>query len=304
MRDFFKGFKFKIIVCVFALVLGVVIYAAVSGGFSTFPENVLSTIAKPFVSVSNAVSQWVEDTLDKFANADRYKSENEELKDKLNEQYRQIIELENVKHENDQLKEILKIKEENSDFEFSAPCNIIAHNSNDAYAGFTIDRGSDDGISLYDPVMTSNGLIGMVSEIAPNYAKVSTILSDEINVGVMTFDSKVTGILDNDIKNANEGNCLMSYITKDSGIKKGEIVKSVAGDAARGQRKIPEHTRREGKQSEEYRRGYPARQARVRHGRLRQRQILAHKRNTVQDPRRREEPRQGAPRQVRRDRRA
>lgn len=229
MRDFFKGFKFKIIVCVFALVLGVVIYAAVSGGFSTFPENVLSTIAKPFVSVSNAVSQWVEDTLDKFANADRYKSENEELKDKLNEQYRQIIELENVKHENDQLKEILKIKEENSDFEFSAPCNIIAHNSNDAYAGFTIDSGSDDGISLYDPVMTSNGLIGMVSEIAPNYAKVSTILSDEINVGVMTFDSKVTGILDNDIKNANEGNCLMSYITKDSGIKKGEIVKSVAG---------------------------------------------------------------------------
>ena len=74
--------------------LGVVIYAAVSGGFSTFPENVLSTIAKPFVTVSNAVSQWVEGTLDKFANADRYKSENEELKDKLNEQYRQIIELE------------------------------------------------------------------------------------------------------------------------------------------------------------------------------------------------------------------
>ena len=67
MRDFFKGFKFKIIVCAFALVLGVVIYAAVSGGFSTFPENVLSTIAKPFVTVSNAVSQWVEGTLDKFA---------------------------------------------------------------------------------------------------------------------------------------------------------------------------------------------------------------------------------------------
>lgn len=229
MRDFFKGFKFKIIVCVFALVLGIVIYAAVSGGFSTFPENVITTVTKPFVAVSNAVSQWVEDTLDKFVNADRYKTENDELRDKLNEQYKQIIDLENVKHENDQLKEILKIKEENEDFEFSAPCNIISRNSNDAYAGFTIDRGSDDGIALYDPVMTSNGLIGMVCEIAPNYAKVATILSDEINVGVMTFDSKVTGILDNDIKNANEGNCLMSYITKDSGIKEGEIVKSVAG---------------------------------------------------------------------------
>lgn len=229
MRDFFKGFKFKIIICIFAVVLGVVIYAAVSGGFSTVPETVISTITKPFVVASNAVSQWVEDTIDKFTNADRYKTENEELRNKLNEQYKQIIDLENVKNENDQLKQILKIKEENADFEFSPPCNIIARNTNDAYAGFTIDRGSDDGISLYDPVMTSNGLIGMVCEIAPNYAKVATILSNEINVGVMTFDSKVTGILDNDIKNANEGNCLMSYITKDSGIKDGEIVKSVAG---------------------------------------------------------------------------
>lgn len=229
MRDFFKGFKFKIIICIFAVVLGVVIYAAVSGGFSTVPETVISTITKPFVVASNAVSQWVEDTIDKFTNADRYKTENEELRNKLNEQYKQIIDLENVKNENEQLKQILKIKEENEDFEFSPPCNVIARNTNDAYAGFTIDRGSDDGISLYDPVMTSNGLIGMVCEIAPNYAKVATILSNEINVGVMTFDSKVTGILDNDIKNANEGNCLMSYITKDSGIKDGEIVKSVAG---------------------------------------------------------------------------
>lgn len=229
MRDFFKGFKFKIIICIFAVVLGVVIYAAVSGGFSTVPETVISTITKPFVVASNAVSQWVEDTIDKFTNADRYKTENEELRNKLNEQYKQIIDLENVRNENEQLKQILKIKEENEDFEFSPPCNIIARNTNDAYAGFTIDRGSDDGISLYDPVMTSNGLIGMVCEIAPNYAKVATILSNEINVGVMTFDSKVTGILDNDIKNANEGNCLMSYITKDSGIKDGEIVKSVAG---------------------------------------------------------------------------
>ena len=229
MRDFFKGFKFKIIICIFAVVLGVVIYAAVSGGFSTVPETVISTITKPFVIASNAVSQWVEDTIDKFTNADRYKTENEELRNKLNEQYKQIIDLENVKNENDQLKQILKIKEENADFEFSPPCNIISRNTNDAYAGFTLDRGSDDGISLYDPVMTSNGLIGMVCEIAPNYAKVATILSDEINVGVMTFDSKVTGILDNDIKNANEGNCLMSYITKDSDIKDGEIVKSVAG---------------------------------------------------------------------------
>lgn len=229
MRDFFSGLKFKIIICIFAVILGVVIYAAVSGGAASVPEAVFTTISRPFVVASNAVSGWVEDVIDKFVNADKYKQENDELKDKLNEMYKQIIDFEKIKTENEQLKKILQIKEENEDFEFSAPCNIIARNANDIYGGFTIDRGTDDGIELYDPVMTSDGLIGMVSEVAPNYSKVTTILSDEINVGVVSFDSKVVGIIDNDIEHANQGLCLMSYISKDSGIKEGEIVKSSAG---------------------------------------------------------------------------
>ncbi|MBQ8931972.1 MAG: rod shape-determining protein MreC [Ruminiclostridium sp.] len=229
MRDFFSSVKFKIIVCIFALVLGVVIYAAVSGGFSTIPETVITTITKPFVEASNAISNWVEDSLDKFTNADKYKNENEELKAKLNEIYKGIIDYDALKSENEQLKEILKIKEENKDFEFSAPCNIIAHNSNDVYGGFTIDRGSDDGISLYDPVMTADGLVGMVSEIGPNFAKVTTVISNEINIGIMTLESKAVGVINNDVEHANAGECLMSYIDNPENIKKGEIIKSVAG---------------------------------------------------------------------------
>ena len=214
MRDFFSSVKFKIIVCIFALVLGVVIYAAVSGGFSTIPETVITTITKPFVEASNAISNWVEDSLDKFTNADKYKSENEELKAKLNEIYKGIIDYDALKSENEQLKEILKIK---------------AHNSNDVYGGFTIDRGSDDGISLYDPVMTADGLVGMVSEIGPNFAKVTTVISNEINIGIMTLESKAVGVINNDVEHANAGECLMSYIDNPENIKKGEIIKSVAG---------------------------------------------------------------------------
>ncbi|MBQ8790951.1 MAG: rod shape-determining protein MreC [Ruminiclostridium sp.] len=229
MRDFFSSIKFKIIVGIFALVLGVVIYAAVSGGFSTVPETIITTITKPFVEMSNSISNWVEDTLDKFTNADKYKNENEELRAKLNEIYKGIIDYDALKSENEQLKEILKIKKENDDFEFSAPCNIISHNSNDVYGGFTIDRGSDDGISLYDPVMTADGLVGMVSEIGPNFAKVTTVISNEINIGIMTLESKAVGVINNDVEHANNGECLMSYIDNPENIKKGEIVKSVAG---------------------------------------------------------------------------
>ena len=229
MGDFFRGTKFKIIICIFALVLGVVIYAAVSGGFSTVPETIITTITKPFVDISNSISNWVEDTLDKFSNADKYKNENEELKSKLNELYNDLIDYNDIKNENEQLKQILKIKEENEDFEFSAPCNIIAHNSNDVYGGFTIDRGSDDGISLYDPVMTADGLVGMISEIGPNFSKVTTVISSEINIGIMTLESEAVGVINNDVEHANSGECLMSYIDNPDNIKKGEIIKTVAG---------------------------------------------------------------------------
>ena len=229
MRDFFGGIKFKIIVCIFAVVLGVVIYTAVSGGFSTVPETIITTITKPFVEASTAISDWVEDILDKFANSDKYQNENIELRNQLNKLYKDIIDYENIKNENEQLREILNIKKENDDFEFSAPCNIISHNSNDVYGGFTIDRGSNDGISLYDPVMTADGLVGMVSEIAPNYAKVTTIISNEINIGIMTLESNAVGVINNNAEYANVGDCLMNYIDNPNNIKKGEIVKSVAG---------------------------------------------------------------------------
>ncbi len=229
MRDFFSGFKFKIIICVFALVLGVVIYAAVSGGAASIPQAVFTEISKPFIAASNAISNWVEDTLDRFVNADKYKMQAEELTEKLNEQYQQLIDFEKIKTENEQLREALKIKEENEDFDFSPPCNIISRNQNDMNGGFMIDRGSNDGISLYDPVMTANGLVGMVSELGPDYSKVTTVLSEDLNLGVMTFESKVIGIIENDAEHAENGECLMSYISKDSGIKAGEIVKSSAG---------------------------------------------------------------------------
>ncbi len=229
MRDFFSGFKFKIIICVFALVFGVLIYAAVSGGITSLPETVLTEISKPFIAASNAVSQWVEDTLDRFVNADKYKEQAQQLTEKLNEQYQQLIDFEKIKTENEQLRKALKIKEENEDFEFSPPCNIISRSQNDITGGFMIDRGSDDGIELYDPVMDSNGLIGMISELGPNFSRVTTLLSDDLNMGVVTFESKVIGIIENDAEHADNGECLMSYISKDSGIKAGEIVKSSAG---------------------------------------------------------------------------
>lgn len=224
MRDFFRSLKFKIIVCILALILGFMVYVAISAGAASAPKTILEIITQPFVSFSTMVSDWVTETIDKFANADRYKQENEQYRQLLSEMYADVLERDKLEEENALFREMLKIAEENTDYQWSAPCKVTARNASDIFAGFTINRGTQDGIELYDPVFTSVGLVGIVTEISPFYSKVTTLLSSDIDIGVVTAESKVLGVIENDIEYAERGLCVMSYVGKGSGIKVGEAV--------------------------------------------------------------------------------
>jgi rod shape-determining protein MreC len=162
--------------------------------------------------------------IDKLVNADKYKQENEELKAALTEMYKQTMDYESLTQENERLREMLELKEENEDFVFSEPCDVIARNANDIYGGFTIDKGSDDGLSVNDPIITSIGLVGRVTSVAPNYAQVTTLMSSQVNVGVYTMRTKATGVIENDLATAEKGMCLMSDILKDADIQEGDII--------------------------------------------------------------------------------
>ncbi len=229
MKDFFQSWKFKVIICIFALVFGFMIYAAVQGGNVIFPQSILETITQPFSNAATSISGWVEDTLDTLVNAQKYKSENEELREKLNNMYEQIRDKEKTDEENAKLREMLDIEARNPDYEWSAPCSVIARNANDIYGGFTIDKGSKDGIELRDPVFTSTGLVGIISEISDHYSVVTTILSDEVTIGAVTADNNIVGIIENHAGNSLEGYCLMSYIAKNSVINTGEAVLTSGG---------------------------------------------------------------------------
>ncbi len=229
MKDFFHSLKFKIILCLLALVLGFMIYAAISGGNVIFPKSILETAAQPFVAAATAVSDWTERTLDAFLNAEKYREENVMLREKLTEMYSQIIDKNKTDEENEQLREMLEIAKENDDYEWSAPCTVIARNANDIFGGFTIDKGSSDGIELYDPVLTEIGLVGYITELSPHYAVVTTVLSPEIKIGVITAEKNVVGIIENDILYSSDGYCLMSYVNKESDISAGDVAITSGG---------------------------------------------------------------------------
>ncbi len=224
MKDFFGTKKFKILVVLMLVIIGVMIYSLTKGGYSSDSESVFGVVLEPFQKVSNTISEKVTSTLDMLFNAKKYYEENQQLKETLNEVYNDIIDYDKMARENEQYRVLFALTEEHDDYVFSAPCNIIARATNDPYHSFTIDKGSNDGIAPYDPVITSTGLVGVCYEVSRSTSRVRTLYSPRTAVGVTVLRSKATGIIEGDYEYAEQGFCRMSYISDSADIVDGDII--------------------------------------------------------------------------------
>lgn len=210
-----------------ALSSGMMIYTFTKGGYVFSGQAVLDTILNPVEKLANNISSFFGDGFERFTNADTYYDENKELKSQVS-QYKQMeADYNETKKELEELKAFMGIKEKHSDYVLSDPCKIIGYTTNDPYSSFKIDRGSnkDDGIELYDPVVTSEGLVGLVTEIAPNYSIVTTIMSSEISVSAVVSKTNDTGVIEGSLALQKEGLTQMMHIDKNAKrVKSGDLV--------------------------------------------------------------------------------
>lgn len=223
MREFFKSRRFKIILAVVAVLLGGMLYSATTGGLATLPEKVLSYVVIPVQNAAAWVSDGLTDFFTVFFDARENYEENLRLKEEISDLRKQLVDYEATKTENERLKEITGLKELQEDIEFQ-PAGVIARDPDDRFGSFTIDAGTLHGVSVRDPVVTGEGLVGYVSEVGPLYAKVVTILSPDLNVGAMEIRTKDTGNVTGSVELAAKGRTRLELLPKDTQIKAGDII--------------------------------------------------------------------------------
>lgn len=85
-----------------------------------------------------------------------------------------------LEKENEELRALLELKDYYQDYDLIAS-NVIATDVTDWYNEFTLDCGTDEGVYIGCPVITTKGLVGIVSKVSKNTCKVMTIV-DEQNV--------------------------------------------------------------------------------------------------------------------------
>ena len=224
MKEFFHSVKFKIIIALTAVLIGAMIYSVTTGGYSSGSSYLFEVIFEPVRNLSSSISDKVSRSLDMVINAEKYYNENQQLKAQLNALYNDVIDYDKVLEENKELRVMLELKEEYNNYKFSPPCTVIARTTNDPYGSFTVDKGANDGIQPGDPVVTETGIVGVCFEVSPSTSKVRTLYSPKTAVGVYTVRTKAEGIAEGGYDLAINGRIRMSYISKESDIREGDVI--------------------------------------------------------------------------------
>jgi rod shape-determining protein MreC len=77
--------------------------------------------------------------------------------------------------------------------------HVIGKDSGNWFSTFTIDKGSKDGIAADMNVMAGSGLVGIVTEVGPTWAKVRSIIDDSSNVSAMVLSTSDRCIVSGDL---------------------------------------------------------------------------------------------------------
>ncbi len=200
-----------------------IIYSVGTGGNSDFVSSICGFITAPIQRVSAMVAGGFGSFSGEFEDIDAVRAENELLKKKVREMTQKTVDYDTLKQQNDEYRKLLELKNENKNYEF-LPSTVIARDSSDYYGGFTIDKGSADGIALHDPVVTADGLVGYVTGLGVTSSKITTILSPGLEVGAVDKETRDGGTLFGEISSAKSGRTRLNYLARDCEVTVGDIV--------------------------------------------------------------------------------
>jgi len=162
-------------------------------GFADARKGPLSWVAGytvvPMQKGINTVGLWISDLTDNFSTLQDMKAENRELREKLDAMTIENNQLKQNSATLERLQELYKMDQNTADYP-KIGANVIASENSNWFTRFTIDKGSLDGIKEDMNVLSGAGLVGIVTEVGPNYSIVSSVIDDK-NVSSMiltTFD--------------------------------------------------------------------------------------------------------------------
>jgi rod shape-determining protein MreC len=182
---------------VLALVLITLSFRSGDDGPLSGVQSAGSTVLRPFAVGFERVAQpfrdgygWVDSLLDA-------RSEAEELRAEVRELRQRAIQSEFALQENDYLRRLLDYVDGPrfpTDFD-PVPAEVIGRPAGAFTQAIVIAAGSRNGVRLNDPVVTADGLVGLVTRITPRTARVQLLTDQEAAASALDVRTGAAGIV-------------------------------------------------------------------------------------------------------------
>ena len=214
MKDFFDTWKFKILVGIAVFLAAIMAYAGANGRLTAAPQEILSVAVAPFQRAAAAVSNGVSSLWEKYTNIDAILEENEKLTAENAELRGQMVDYDKLKAENEAYKALTNIQEQHPEMSYVSSF-VIGRDPLDSFYGFTLDKGSLDGVEANDAITSDEGyLLGVVTEVDLTSCKVMTILHPSFNAAGVVSRTRDNGIITGSADYAAEGLCILSNLSR------------------------------------------------------------------------------------------
>ena len=150
-------------------------------------------------------------------------SENERLLEENARLKSELADYADRKAENERLWSLFGMTKKQPDLTLK-PAAVLRRDAGDDYAAFTLGVGTNDGVSVGDPVVTAQGLVGRVVRADSVSCKVATVLSPEVQVSVTDKSTGDNGVLGGSAALGDAGLTELTLLGENHHIREGDYL--------------------------------------------------------------------------------
>ena len=220
----YRNHKTGILGIVITIILLILIVVFSNGeNNASFFENVASKLVMPVQNGLTYLKNKISGNDTFFTDINKLKEENEQLLAKNSELEQSLRELENIKSENETLKEYMNLTEKYGEYK-TIPAYVINRDISNYSKTIVINVGTNDGVKEDMTVIGDQGLVGHIVSATDTTAKVQTIIDTASSVSATMSSTDETIVCKGTLESTTELKAM--YIPTDYNIIQGDSIET------------------------------------------------------------------------------
>jgi rod shape-determining protein MreC len=193
-----------------------------NGGLHEAQQIGLSVLT-PFEVAGERISRPFDDAWGYVSELLDAKDENAKLEAQIEALRQELVQNQTAARENDELRRVARYLDgaRFPDDYRGVATRVIARPPSPYAQDVVVAAGSDDGISKDDPVVTPDGLVGIVSEVGSNASKVTLLTDQQSAVSALVLQSGTPGVVRH---GPSPSNLVLDRVGKEALVSQGDTV--------------------------------------------------------------------------------